>query len=205
MEGNFTENTPGYYTVKLFELIEDFDPDQYGNRWYNVLFEGDAETFMWLKKDSPTEGQKVYGHIEKTKSGKRLRFKTDKVPEGSPGVSGSSKSKEDYEPGTNARWAIGMAYRAYVNITGNPEGDDGNFPFEQVKEHAIALVKMFEEVKDSGSNGSLPSNEKATVEKNPSPSTSSSLGDNWKKATGTKAVSWNDEPPLDDEDIPGEV
>lgn len=52
-----------------------------------------------------------------------------------------------YEAGTNARWAIGMAYRAYQQVMGTPEGADGEFPFEIVKQHASELVRMFNEVK----------------------------------------------------------
>lgn len=77
----FEENVPNWYTPKIVELIEAFEPDQYGNIWYSVVMEGDAETFMWLAKNEPEEGKKYYGHLEKTKSGKRLRFKTDKVPD----------------------------------------------------------------------------------------------------------------------------
>lgn len=52
-----------------------------------------------------------------------------------------------YEAGTNARWAIGMAYRAYQQVMGTPEGADGEFPFDVVKTHAQALVRLFNEVK----------------------------------------------------------
>lgn len=164
MEGNFKEGEVGYYTVKLFELIEDFDPDQYNNRWYNVLFEGDAETFMWLKKEVPVEGQKYYGHLEKTKSGKRLRFKTDKLPEGTKAPVTGGKSVADYEPSTNTRWAIGMAYRAFIQVTGSPEGSSGEFPFGEVKQHATELLRMFDELKNSGSLDAMPTPSSAIKE-----------------------------------------
>lgn len=73
--------TPEHYEVQTVEEIDGFDKDQYGNTWYNVKFVDNAETFMWLAKNTPEEGKAYYGHIEPTKSGKRFRFKTDKVPD----------------------------------------------------------------------------------------------------------------------------
>lgn len=151
MEGDFQEGKPGYYEVKNFEEIDGFDPDQFGNIWYNVIFQGNAETFMWLKKDPPVEGQKYYGHLEKTRSGKRLRFKTDKAPEQAHTHNTAPKSMTDYEPGTNARWAIGLAYRAHLQVTGTPDDAQGEFPFDAVKQHASALVSMYDEIKGGGS------------------------------------------------------
>jgi hypothetical protein len=75
------DTVPNWYIPQNVAEIEDFEPDQYGNIWYNVKFQGDADTHMWLAKNKPEENKKYYGHFEKTKSGKRLRFKTDKVPE----------------------------------------------------------------------------------------------------------------------------
>lgn len=93
MNGDFTPNKAGFYTVQDIAEIEDFDKDQYGNTWYNVLFNGDAETYMWLAKNQPEKGKAYYGHLEPTKSGKRLRFKTDKQPED---VKPPSKAGTDY-------------------------------------------------------------------------------------------------------------
>jgi hypothetical protein len=53
-----------------------------------------------------------------------------------------------YEAGTNARWAIGMAYRAYQQVMGTPEAGDGEFPFDVVLLHAQELVGMFEILKN---------------------------------------------------------
>jgi hypothetical protein len=71
-----------YYTVTNVEAVEDFEPDQYGNVWYNVKFAEHADGVLWLAKTEPMPGQKVYGHLEKTKSGKRYRFKKDPLPDG---------------------------------------------------------------------------------------------------------------------------
>lgn len=70
-----------WFTVTTALPIEDFDPDQYGNTWHNVKFAEFADTVMWLAKTKPEESKKVYGHLEKTTSGKRWRFKKDQVPD----------------------------------------------------------------------------------------------------------------------------
>lgn len=138
MEGNFKENESGYYEVKTIAEIEDFDPDQYGNIWYNVLFQGDAETFMWLAKNKPEEGKKYYGHLEKTKSGKRLRFKTDKVPEGSPQSSFNGQSQN-----TSNNITLGLVYKTVANIRGLPDNDaDSSVFWEIVKEHTEELIRI---------------------------------------------------------------
>lgn len=78
---DFTPNTVGHFKVVDASVIEEWDADEYGNQWYAVRFEGEAETFLWLAKNEPVDGKEYYGHIEPTKSGKRLRFKTDKMPD----------------------------------------------------------------------------------------------------------------------------
>lgn len=51
-----------------------------------------------------------------------------------------------YEVSTNARWAIGMAYREYAKVMGTPEDGGGDFPFDAVLMHAQALMKMFDDI-----------------------------------------------------------
>lgn len=58
------------------------------------------------------------------------------------------KSRPEYETGTNARWAIGMAYRAYIQVMGTPEDGGGDFPFDVVKLHAQELLDMFDILTD---------------------------------------------------------
>ena len=77
----FELNKPDWYTPQNVAEIEEFDKDDYGNTWYAAVFEGDAETYLWLAKNQPEEGKKYYGHIEKTKRWKTLRFWTQKGPE----------------------------------------------------------------------------------------------------------------------------
>lgn len=59
-------------------------------------------------------------------------------------VAEAPKGRPDYEKGTNARWAIGMAYRAYIQVMGTPEDGAGDFPFKAVQQHAQELLDMFE-------------------------------------------------------------
>lgn len=91
-EGTFEIGKPGYYTVA--NAVENeflngkLESDQYGI-YYSVRFDGDAETYLWQAKTAPEESKAYYGHIEESKSGKSLRFKKDKAPEG-PGPSNNS-------------------------------------------------------------------------------------------------------------------
>lgn len=71
------------------------------------------------------------------------------VPESEVGMS-LSDDTPSYEAGTNARWAIGLAYRAYQQVMGTPEDGSGEFPFHVVKLHARNLVQMFNELKTPG-------------------------------------------------------
>ena len=75
---------PAWYETQNVAEIEEFDQDEFGNTWFNVKFTEDAATHMWLAKEKPEEHKKYYGHFTPTKSGKRLRFKRDKVPEDEP-------------------------------------------------------------------------------------------------------------------------
>src|SRR5258708_5123500 len=123
--GTFVIGEIGEYTPKLVTendfLNARLDSDTYGI-YYSVLFEGDADTYLLQAKKAPEEGVIEYGSIEKSKSGKSMRFKRAKR-EDAPTSGG--KAVADYEPSTNTRWAIGMAYRAFIQVTGTPEGANG--------------------------------------------------------------------------------
>lgn len=62
-------------------------------------------------------------------------------------VTVSTPKTLDYEPSTNTRWAIGMAYKAFVQVTGTPESASGEFPFDAVKTHAGELLRLYDELK----------------------------------------------------------
>lgn len=141
---DFELNKPGFYEVQNVSEIEDFDPDQYGNVWYNVKFVGDAGTHMWLAKNPPEEGKSVYGHFEKTKSGKRLRFKTDKEPED---VKRPSNAKPAFVPKNEMQVTLNMVWKNLVSILGVPDNDEDKAKFwEIVDEHTTELILMGEKL-----------------------------------------------------------
>jgi len=82
--GDFQLNVPGWYVPQSVQenefLNSKLESDKYGI-FYSVKFEGDADTFLWQAKTAPVEGQKYYGHLETTKSGKSTKFKREKPPE----------------------------------------------------------------------------------------------------------------------------
>lgn len=71
--------------MSQFYEVEDIQPtklDEYkGSTWYSVKFRGVADNALWLAQKRPDPNGKVYGHIERTASGKGWRFKRDPVPE----------------------------------------------------------------------------------------------------------------------------
>src|SRR3990167_574674 len=52
-----------------------YDPDQYGNVFYSIKFAETAESVLWKTPNKPEIGQKVFGNISRTKSGKGWIFK----------------------------------------------------------------------------------------------------------------------------------
>lgn len=152
MDTSFELNKLDYFTPQNVELIEDFEPDQYGNRWHNVKFQGDAETYMWLAKNTPEEGKKYYGHIEKTKSGKRLRFKTDKQPETAVQPAGA---KSGWQPKDERQITRNMVWK---NLLGHYDVQSME-PDSEQWQHFWAGVDLHTEMllpKTSGSLGAVP-------------------------------------------------
>ncbi len=109
-ENNFELNEKAYFTPILIEEIEGFDQDDYGNTWFNVVFEGNAETCMWLAKNKPELEKKYYGHLEKTKSGKKLRFKTDLVPKD------STPAYKDNSDAITASMCVKLAFSQFCHV-----------------------------------------------------------------------------------------
>lgn len=77
-DGTFELNKAGYYTPQQVAendfLNGKLTSDQYG-KWYSVQFVGDAETYLWQTKTDPVKGQKYFGMLIKTTSGKAVKFK----------------------------------------------------------------------------------------------------------------------------------
>lgn len=145
-EGNFELDVKGWYTPQNVEENEfinnNLDNTDYGI-YYSVKFAGDAETYLWQAKTAPVPGEKYYGHIEKTKNGKSLRFKKDKTEdEASP----KGASQAPYKNNSNAI-TLGMVWKTVAGIRGLPENDsDFEKFFEIVKDHTDELVKISEKL-----------------------------------------------------------
>lgn len=134
---DFELNKLGWFTVQNVEpnafLNDKLDNDTYGI-WYSVKFAGDANTHLWQAKTAPVEGEKYYGHIEKTKSGKATKFrraKKDDTPHeaGSPKSTPTSKyhPKDDHTQESIAR---SVALKAAVDIIASGKGVHGETVFD---------------------------------------------------------------------------
>lgn len=158
MDGDFELNKMGWYTpVNVLPndfLNEKLESDQYG-LYYSVRFQGDAETYLWQAKTQPVEGERVWGHIEESKSGKSLRFKKDKdAPvsnEAQPGGAGTALA-----PKADNRYLKDVSsipldvYRVRANINGLPTNEtERQAFFENVKEDADALLELIDQVRKS--------------------------------------------------------
>lgn len=115
------------YELSAFDTGKEPYVDQHGNTWCTAVFVGEGEPVKWVVKD-PTQvkiGNSYYGTIteEKSKAGKPyLRFRREKVPEGSTGPS-SDKPTEEYwenkQAQIKAQWAIGQAVQLHIAVTAN--------------------------------------------------------------------------------------
>lgn len=152
-DGTFELNKTGWYTTQVVLPIEGFDPDQYGNIWYNVKFSDNAETIMWLAKEAPEENKKYYGHVEKTSSGKRLRFKRDKEPEDVERPSGAVQKKEwqpknDFQITLNMVWKNMLQYFDVKSLLTNV--DEASIFWEAVTSHTNELLDLGENIQAAG-------------------------------------------------------
>lgn len=154
MEGNFDLNTLGWYTVAASELNDFLNQkltsEQYGV-WYSVRFEGDASTYLWQTKTEPKVGEKYWGKLETTSSGKSVKFKWDKqnapatLPDGKP----SSYTKD--QDNRSGQITLGLVWKTVAGIRGLPEDDDDFAKFfEIVRSHTEELILMSEKMKESG-------------------------------------------------------
>lgn len=129
--------------------VEDtsFDPDQYGNRFYSIRFEGTQNSILWKTKNRPETGTTVYGHIEPSKSGKSSIFKKDKLedaPTGGDGGNFGGKTSR-YEPAKteDIRWGLSLKEaNAYV-IMNRPDLSADDWA-KEVHEYALALFRISE-------------------------------------------------------------
>lgn len=153
MEGDFTLNKLGWYTVQNVApndfINESLENNKYGV-YYDVKFEGDADTFLWLAKTAPEPGQKVYGHLEESKSGKSVKFrrakKEDTPQEASSASPANNQPSGEYWDDKNAtiraQWAIGQAVQVFIN-----KSDKNNiFHSGDIEGYARTLYAMVDRV-----------------------------------------------------------
>lgn len=121
-QGAFELNKMGWYTaqnvVENEFLNQRLESDQYGI-YYSVKFTGDAETYLWQAKTAPVEGEKYWGHIEESKSGKSLRFKKDKdapltTPDGKPST--QAVAQEAHGDAITASMCVKLAFSQFCYV-----------------------------------------------------------------------------------------
>lgn len=162
MEGTFELNKLGWYTVQIVTpndfLNDKLENDNYGI-FYSVKFEGDADTHLWQAKTAPQSGERVYGHIEKTKSGKTTKFKRAKkedIPtEASRGQS-TSPAKKEWQPRDDDAIRAQFAIKTAVMLVSGKEV----VTVPAIENWAKEIYAMVDRVKGSNS-GSLGSREGA--------------------------------------------
>ena len=102
---------------------------------------------MWQTKTEPKEKEKYWGWIEKTKSGKAVKFKWDKqnAPANTPDGKPSTATREYTSKGKDI--TLGMVWKVVAGIRGLPEDDDefAKF-FEIVQAHLEELLNISEKM-----------------------------------------------------------
>lgn len=140
-DGDFELNKLGWYTVQAVEpndfINKGLESDQYGI-YYSVKFTGDADTFLWQAKTAPEAGQKVYGHLEKAKSGKSVKFrraKKEDTPQESASITPGVAPKNSQS--TDESIARAVALKAAVEFLASANQHNNNV------EHTIDIADQF--------------------------------------------------------------
>lgn len=159
MDGNFEEYKPGFYTVE-FSQADDFrnkdkspaDLAKWGTA-YAVKFKGDAGTYYWSSRTEPQEDQRVYGHVEPSKSGKSMNFRRDEDPNKGAEVQ-KQQPTDGFKPKSDKPYLRDVTtipldvWRALLNVQGVPENPTQfqSF-FETVRTHTEELLSMIDNVR----------------------------------------------------------
>lgn len=151
MEGDFTLNKTGWYTVQTV-APNDFINDNLQSRdygiYYSVVFVGDAETFLWQTKTEPVQGEKYWGHLEKAKSGKSVKFKKDKdAPSHTPDGKPSAQTKQENEKGDaiTRSMVVKLAFQGFISAEGMLPQEDKHW--RQIDYMADMLYKTIQGIK----------------------------------------------------------
>lgn len=152
MDGSFELNKPGWYSPQMVAkndfLNQKLTSDQYGS-WYSVKFQGDAETYLWQTKTEPIVDEKYWGWIEKTSSGKSVKFKWDKQNTPNSQANPASQPANNYQPKDNRDITLSMVWKVCAELQGIPK-DITEFTafFETVRAHVDELLLMSEQMKE---------------------------------------------------------
>ena len=119
----FELNKPGTYIPKQVaenDFLNDKNTPQdlakFG-KTYSVVFEGDAETYLWTAKSEPEVGKEYYGHIQAT-SGKMMRFKVDKKEDGSYSTGKAESFDKPAWKDNSKDITLGLVYKTFVQAEG---------------------------------------------------------------------------------------
>lgn len=175
------------YTIKYMRPLGEHDP-KYGTKYWGKVKETDLDvSFNLMNPVNFSEGEIIeYAEkvIKETKAGKEyvqlkkvkpsMQVGLDDAPvRVTQGPTEGAKKPDDYEPGTNARWAIGMAYRGYTQVMGSPPTEEEDEAWNGIGYSAVRLVKMFNKVKAIASGADAGSlDDSVSPPSNPTPEAS---------------------------------
>ena len=163
---------PATYNITSVEDTA-FDPDQYGNKFYSIQFEGWKGKVLWKTPNRPENNTQVYGSISPSKSGKAMIFKKEKKEDwrdggqqstaqtnpsssnGVPGGSQESTAQQDSRAtgtqpqssrGDDIRWGL-CTKEANAYVTKNRPDLAASEWAKEVNEYANALYSVAEKPK----------------------------------------------------------
>jgi hypothetical protein len=124
-DSNFNLGEDQWYETKSVQandfLNQKLQSTQYGT-WYSVGFVGSADSYLWLTKTEPAVGEKYWGHLEKTASGKAVKFKWDKqnTPSNLPNGEPTAYTAAENEKGDSitASMVTKLAFQGFIQAEG---------------------------------------------------------------------------------------
>lgn len=190
--GTFKLGEIGEYIPQIVKentfLNDKLENDTYGI-YYSVKFDGDAETFLLQAKKAPVEGQAEWGHIEKSKSGKSMRFKRDKKEESVAAINHKAPYKDNSKDIT-----LGLVYKTVVAVQGIASTpNEINELKKTIKLHAQMLYELSAEFSGPQGRGEAQISPPEAKETKSSSAAAPSLAEAWKNTVGPPPID-GDEP-----------
>lgn len=152
---NFELNKHDWYEVQNVEendfLNQKLASTDYGI-YYSIKFAGDADTYIWQTKTPPVEGEKYWGWLEKSKSGKSVKFKWDKqnTPDELPNGKPAPQAKENRETQDSIFRSVALEHAVKYSKRFKSVHDKGQDALEVADNFYAWLTK------NTGSQGSSP-------------------------------------------------